>query len=112
MKNLVNQSIVQEQRTKYMNHELTHRQYYAWLAKFIGATKKMVPADPKLILRSTDPYFNDIPMHLWDSVHPRVQRMAWNMGLAWSNSDSVCVLKELANQIKDEAITQVSSKGN
>jgi len=100
MQNLENQKLVNEQRAKYMNHELSHHDYYIWLAKFIGANKSMLPVSQSRINQSTDEYLNDIPLKLWDNQDYLIRRLAYNKGLAWSESDTVCVLKTIANDNK------------
>ena len=91
-----NQELVQAERKKYMNHELTHQEYYMWLAGFIGATKAHLPVSQERVDASTDEHLNDIPLKLWDNQDYLIRRMASNKGLAWSLCDTVCVLKSLA----------------
>ena len=86
----------EEQRARYMNGELTHKEYYTWLAGFIGASQNLVPFTAKAIAESTDDHLNDLPLHIWDAVDGRVRPLAYNKGLIWSLSDTVCVLKTLA----------------
>jgi len=85
-----------EQRRRYMGHEITHHEYYIWLAEFIGATKAQLPVSQERIDESTDPHLNDIPLHLWDYRDYIIRPMAYQKGLSWSLSDTVCVLKALA----------------
>jgi len=84
-----------------------HRQYYAqfvvpWtieiVERWIGTAR---------ILRSTDPHFNDIPLGEWDRLDPIIRPMGARMNLklngasVWSVSDTVCVVKEAARQLKE-----------
>lgn len=96
-----NREYVNTQRQKYMNHEITHDQYYLWLAGFIGVTAILIPATDEELAASTDPHFNDIPLRKWDAAHSYVQRFAFDKNLAWSQSDTVCTLKALAKQRKE-----------
>lgn len=86
----------QERREQYMNHEITHEQYYTWLGEFIGAGESLLPVSKDRIAKSTDEYLNDIPIKLWDSRHFTVRGRAWAKGLSWSEADTVCVLKTIA----------------
>lgn len=84
------------QRKRYMEGSLTHQEYYLWLADFIGATKKHVPFSQEQINNSKDEHLNDLPMAVWDRQDFTIRRLAYAKGLAWSQSDTVCVLKTLA----------------
>lgn len=94
----------EKQRSRYLNGELTHKEYYTWLADFIGATKAMLPVSQERINRSTDPHLNDIPLSQWDSQDRIIRPLAYHKGLAWSLSDTVCVLKTLAKGSTRETI--------
>ena len=93
-------------RGSYMTKECTHSEYYG---QFVTEwTKKIVlsriPAER--IARSTDPHFNDIPLYIWDEMHPAIQTGITtdmrNVGADNSLSTSVCIAKETARQIKEE----------
>ncbi len=92
------------ERARYMAHEITHQAYYLWLSDFIGLTDSLIPASNERVKRSTDPHLNDISIHLWDSMHYTVQRIAFQKGLPWSMSDTVCCLKAMANRRAESAI--------
>lgn len=96
-----NREYMNTQRQKYMNHEITHTEYYLWLADFIGVSSILIPATDDELANSTDPHLNDIPLRIWDAAHSYVQRFAFAKHLPWSNSDTVCVLKELALKRKN-----------
>lgn len=96
MRNLESQKLFDEKRNKYMNGEMTYTQFYTWLASFIGVTKNHLPVSQERINNSVDESLNDIPLQLWDNKDPIIRRMAYNKGLAWSLSDTVCVLKTVA----------------
>ena len=56
-----------------------------------------------MLINSTDPHFNDIPLQIWDGNHELVRGKANRAGiLGWSLSDSVCCLKTLARNIINE----------
>lgn len=93
------------ERARYMSHEISHQEFYLWLAAFIGVDAKWLPVTKQEICHSRDPHFNDINMAKWDSRHYPVTNAAYRMGLSWSNSDTVCVLKSLAREIKDTCAT-------
>lgn len=96
MRNLENQKIHDDKRKEYMDGKITHEQFYTWLASFIGVTKAQLPVSQERINNSKDKYLNDIPLKLWDNQDFIVRRMAYNKGLVWSLSDTVCVLKTIA----------------
>lgn len=90
------------QRSRYLNHEITFDEYYLWLAEFIGVTALMVPVSIERIRESTDPHLNDITLATWDRQDYVVRGLAGRRGLAWSLSDTVCVLKAVARKAAAE----------
>lgn len=84
-----------------------HRKYYA---QFVSegvrdSVGRAIGVDR--IMASTDPHLNDIPLKAWDALHCWI---AWLCGeyakhncisMTWALSDSVCVAKEAARQIKE-----------
>jgi hypothetical protein len=96
MKNEANQTKYNEQRKLYMDGKITHKEFYLWLASFIGATKAQLPVSQERIDRSKDEHLNDIPLKLWDNQDYIIRPMAYAKGIAWSLSDTVCTLKTLA----------------
>ena len=86
------------QRRRYMKNEISHDEYYLWLAKSIGLAIQDVPFSLERLKASTGPHFNDLPLPRWDSRHRFVQYEAFQRGLAWSLSDTVCCLKALARR--------------
>jgi len=98
--NQMNQETVMEKRSLYMAtpQQMSHQEYYLWLGEFIGATERHLPrVDVKA---STDDSFNDIPLMLWDRRDPIIRLLASAKGLAWSLSDTVCVLKAIARKVR------------
>ena len=85
-----------------------HRSYYgqfvtpgvrSFVAQCIGT---------KNIKESTDPHFNDTPLRLWDDLHSSIGAMCGRAICAastggYSLSDTVCIAKEAARQIKEGA---------
>lgn len=96
-----NQVMHDYQREKYMSHKITFQEFYLWLGRFIGANKTHLPCSTEEILNSTRESFNDIPLIRWDKRDPFIRQLAYSKGLAWSLSDTVCVLKAMAQEIKD-----------
>lgn len=85
-----------------------HRRYYA---QFVTpGVRSLVESriGKKAILASTDPHMNDIPLAKWDRLH---QCLPLEPGIfkkltgsnSYSLSDSVCIAKEAAKQIKETA---------
>lgn len=93
------------QRHRYqVSKELTHDQFYSWLAARIGLTTTDVEnwIGRDAILGSTDPHLNDIPLKRWDALHPLVLSYARSCAggpFGWSLCESVCCLKALAQQV-------------
>jgi hypothetical protein len=87
-------------RKEYMDNKISHHDYYIWLANLIGANKSYIPVSKETLFKSTDKYFNDIPMKLWDDKHPLILQLIRSKHIQyWSNSDTVCVLKALARDL-------------
>ena len=88
-------------RKKYLEGCVTHQDFYMWLAAEIGATEEIFPEKFKQeIAESADVVFNDIVLGRWDSYDSLVRPLAYKVGLAWSLSDTVCVMKALAEHIR------------
>lgn len=100
-------------RKQYMNKEVDHQTYYGQFAtdsvrrivcQYIGRNR---------ILASRDPFFNDIPLRLWDGLHGSLtmlvgKRIAVANGSGGvSLSDTVCVAKAAARIEQEQAIGEV-----
>ena len=96
-------------RKQYMDNEVSHAEYYAQfgihLIKLVGNR-----IGKKRILKSNDPYFNDIPLAEWDRLEPSVRQFVGGMirecngpKAGVSLSDCVCAAKSAARIIKSEA---------
>jgi hypothetical protein len=89
---------VREMRGRYLEKEISHDEYYLWLADQIGVTFALVPF-PKETIKAElkkDRCLNGTPLRAWDAKHPVVAYYA--AGLVWSLSDTVCVLKAVARR--------------
>ena len=88
-----------------------HREYYAqyvnaWVIRCVQTW-----IGTKRIIESTDPHFNDIPQADWDSLDSRIRpygtrvsKRLHNADLGgWSLADTVCVAKEAAQQVRENA---------
>ncbi len=91
---MATQDQVTQTRKAYMAGFLTHHEYYSWLAYEVGFTQSRLAYMAARIKQSTDEHFNDIPLRQWDALHFHPP------GLAWSLSDSVCVAKSVARDIR------------
>lgn len=87
-----------------------HRRYYAQFVTpyVLSLVRARIGVDR--IKASTDRHFNDIPLRLWDQLHPALVQGVANIGakingagFGVSLSDIVCVAKEAAKQIKEGA---------
>ena len=81
-------------RQDYLDGKCTHREYYA---QFVNGEVKRIVGDRigmSKILASTDDNFTNVPLKYWDRLHG-------NFSGAKSLSDTVCIAKEAAQQLKD-----------
>ena len=84
-------------RQDYVEGKCTHREYYA---QFVNGSVKRIVGDRigmSKILASTNDNFNNIPLSKWDRLHGSF------VG-AKSLSDTVCIAKEAAQQLKELAV--------
>lgn len=93
-------------RQQYLNHRLSHREFYLNLAIAIGLDD-LVSLAPITASQSKDKYLNDVPLKLWDEKFPEVRfllKRAIHQGRVvkktngLSLSKSVCLLKEIAKE--------------
>jgi len=86
-----------------------HREYFA---QFVTPELKAIVRGAfglDRLLSSNDKYFNDIPLIRWDALHTRVPNSVFSAIKASGDvnaktlSNSVCVLKEVARQLVEEA---------
>jgi len=86
-------------RKQYMENEISHKEFYLWLADSIGITVSDLPVPIEKIRASHDEHLNDITLRLWDAKDPIVRGKAVRAGMrSWSLSDTVCVLKNFARR--------------
>lgn len=86
-------------RKQYMANEISHEEFYLWLADSIGIGIQAVPFSIEKLKTSKDPHFNDLPLITWDRMDGVVRSQAVRHGMrAWSLSDTVCVLKNVARK--------------
>jgi hypothetical protein len=85
----------------------SHRRYFA---QFVNKSVKLYVISRiglKTILESKDEHFNDICLKQWDNLTyflPNIQEIRFKtVGDFNSLSNGVCILKEAAKQIKEEA---------
>ncbi len=100
-------AIRDRKRQQYLAREISHDEYYLWLADLIHFLPQVLDHLMDQVSTSTDPHLNDVPLHLWDNLHFVIRPLAAKVGLSWSLSDSVCTAKakakQLANQSPSEA---------
>ena len=90
---------VRHMHDKYMRKKISHQDYFIWLSDRIGIPESLIPVTLSRLLRSTDPYLNDIHLKIWDNQHHTVVLYVKKSGLRfWSLSDSVCCLKAMARR--------------
>ncbi len=94
-------------RNDYINGKAAHNDYYSQFAtdELKRAVVQHIGLD--MIQASTDPAFNDILLERWDAMYP-IFRMSVNKdamkaaGESVTQATSVCVLKAIARQLKEE----------
>lgn len=87
-------------RKQYMNHECSHREYYA---QFVTEGTRQVVLQSigrERLEGSTDPHLNDIPLRRWDHTPLWLPQGSMKERGDWlSPAGKVCILKEAARQI-------------
>ncbi len=91
-------------RKQYINKECTNEQYYG---QFVNAgTKARVLSGIGLdaLKKSTDPHFNDIPLHKWDGLVANCPGSAAfsKAGDYYTLAGGICLLKEAARQVLEQ----------
>lgn len=91
---------VASERERYRRGDISHAEYFLWLAALAGIHESMVPfTDLELYLSRDHEHFNDLSLLKWDSRHNRCAMIAGTAGLSgWAVSDTVCCLKALAGR--------------
>jgi len=85
-------------RNDYLEGKVTHREYYAqFVTSSVRDTVRRHIGAHRIKI-SDDPHFNDIPLIEWDRLGWAVSRLSDP-----SLHERVCVLKEAAEQLRDEA---------
>ena len=91
-------------RKEYMSGAATHADYYGQFVteRTRQAVAAAIGADK--IRNSTDPHFNDIPLHLWDRLTTSLPAVSIrSVGDDYPTlAGLVCVAKEAARQIKED----------
>ena len=90
-------------RKDYMTDKCTHAEYYGQVVTQV-MKDHIARAIPQSLARSTDPHFNDIPLSTWDRLGMVYSLRAEfeELGDFRSKAGIVCVLKEAAQQVKEE----------
>ena len=93
-------------RSDYMDRKVDHETYYGqFVTDGVRVMLKAIGEDR--IRASADPYFNDIPLKLWDNLSEAlplgvIRMISIANGGGVSLSDRVCVLKAAARQLCKE----------
>lgn len=94
-------------RAEYLNNECNHRQYYSqFVSKYVKIIVSNLIGVDKL-RQSKDPYFNDIPLSLWDMCGKcfnsgTITKQMRSCGDYTTVAGLVCIAKEAARQILEE----------
>lgn len=102
MKKMSLQTLQEEYEEKNklrLDRDISHDEFYLWLAERIGVDENDLPVGLDVLENSKDSSFNDIPLKLWDHRDPFVRSKAARAGMkSWSLSNTVCVLKCVARK--------------
>ena len=98
-----------------MNRECTHDEYHSqFCTPAVIAHVRRAIGEEK-IKESRDVHFNDIPLRKWDALEPIMRLLSKRAMLQaapvdskpnqyfWSQSDGVCIAKQAARIIKEQA---------
>jgi len=88
-------------RDDYISGKASHSEYYTQFVKKSHFDALAFLRD--MIMKSTNPHFNDIPLRLWDCIiatYP-TEKMK-ECGDYLTIAGKVCILKEAARQMKEE----------
>ena len=96
---------VAQKRQEYMDHKITHQEYYEWFGKEIGFKPSMLRIPLDEVRNSQDPHLNDIPLTLWDNHNDQVRHLIgfYAGGISWSLGDTVCLTKVMARKFLGES---------
>lgn len=91
-------------RHQYLTNQCTHRQYYAQFVTPSCKAKVKSAIGMDLLLASTDPHFNDIPLGEWDRLAPGIMPADTLCAAGdWASlGGQICTLKEAACQLIEE----------
>lgn len=98
-------------RQDYMQHRVTHRQYYAEIARLAGI--KFEPNHSVVVRakRSTDEHYNDIPLLVWDRLgylaRAGLTRAFKECEDCYSMAGACCAMKEAVRQAVERQETTV-----
>ena len=96
-------------RKEYIDGTVTHEEYYS---QFVNDNIKDLVINRIGLYRiksSTDPHFNDIPLHEWDSLELGIRSICGkaiskaNSSGGVSLSDCVCIAKQAARIVKESS---------
>lgn len=79
----------------------THQEYYLMLGhKLMQHTSSVLCKyiNEQELFDSKDEHFNDIPLHRWEAMHREVARLASPLFPNWTISDTICTMKNLAEE--------------
>lgn len=92
-------------RKQYLNKELTHKEYYTQFVNNTLIQRVINHIGIDAIKKSTCPNFNDIPLHLWDTLGRLPYQSRILIKQAGDNetmSFMVCTYKAAATLIKNK----------
>jgi hypothetical protein len=87
-------------REQYLSGECANADYYA---QFVTEAARQIVLNTigrERILKSTNKYLNDIPLHLWDRLSFPVKGLK-EAGDYLTLAGKVCIAKEIARQYKE-----------
>lgn len=91
-------------RADYMSNKVSHQEYYRqFVTPFVmDLVKSRIGIDR--IRASKDPNLNDIPLKMWDDMHPIVSpNRLQEAGDGLSLSSTVCIAKQAAKMLLEQS---------
>ena len=64
-------------RSLYLNHDISHDEYYLWFANWVGITYKDIPFSVEQVANSKNEHLSDLPLAKWDSMYDIIMIWFW-----------------------------------
>jgi hypothetical protein len=92
-------------RKDYVDGVCTHEEYYQQFITPVITARVLTQIGAAKVKASTDPYFNDVPLHCWDRVnldHCGIAQKMEQAGDYLTLAGKVCIAKTAATAFRKE----------